>query len=66
MEKKLPGKTGKNIGKGGKMELHKEYALVGATLIDGNGGSPLNNAAVLSITFKSNISCPINNPATLY
>ena len=29
------------------MNLQKEYALVGATLIDGNGGSPLNNAAVV-------------------
>jgi len=29
------------------MELQKEYALVGATLIDGNGDSPLNNVAVV-------------------
>lgn len=29
------------------MELKKEYALVGATLIDGNGGTPLEDAAIV-------------------
>jgi len=29
------------------MKFEKEYALIGATLIDGNGGSPIENTTII-------------------